>query len=302
MVKTKSVKAAVDQIKAILDPYCVRVAVTGELRRKLVSVKVIPFLAVPKYRAEKNLLDQKLKLLQVSGEICREVEEGRGVYRVKDGALFKVSQVKSEAWVASLFQSSCEKDLYITVATAAKAFGKKWVPASGGFALVSGAIHLVKTEEEIFETVGLPYMAPKLRDYGPVFKDDGKNLPVFASKDEVRAWEKSKTWVDTWCGGEHHNYCFRTQDARQTPQQAEREFLRMIWTIRKYGYDGRYYGRMWRYLDLDGVRFFDNGWNPVSTWVLNRKPHIGRARPWEVNPVKWTDQGDDSHRPRASWQ
>ena len=301
--KKSEVEKVVAPLLKVLESVCDRVEFNGDMLRGFSHIRQISFLAVPRYdrRRQENLLDAKLKLLQKTGDL-EKVDGKRSLYRWVSGQFeFCLTQASKEAWVSMMFQSSCEKDLFITVATAAKAFGKKWVPASGGFVFPSGKVRVVKSEEEIFETVGLPYMPPKLRNYGPVFKDDGKKLPVFESKDEVRAWERSKTWVDTWCGGEHHNYCFRTQGARQTPQQAETEFLRMIWTIRKYGYDGRYYGRLWRYLDLDGVRFFDNGWNPVSTWVLNRKPHIGRPAEWKVNPVKWVDQGNDSFRSRVVW-
>jgi len=67
-------------------------------------------------------------------------------------------------------------------------------------------------------------------------------------------------------------------------------------TIMAYGYDEKYCGRLWRYLDLDGYCYFTNGYDPYVTSLINRKllsirDHTTNEhtlpRQWRRNRTKW---------------
>ena len=63
-------------------------------------------------------------------------------------------------------------------------------------------------------------------------------------------------------------------------------FMRFVMTIRRMGYDQKYYNKPMRYLDLDGWKYWTMGEFTETTFVLNRalleKSH---EESWIFNPV-----------------
>ena len=115
-----------------------------------------------------------------------------------------------------------------------------------------------------------------------IFDRNKSELPHPMSVDDVKQWVSSVPWTDTMCGGEYHQFTFRTS-------VCERKFLRMAEFIRSHGYDGdKYYNVPYRYLDFEGFFYFTCGEVLQTTWILNRKPLRGREpRLWCRNRVNW---------------
>ena len=54
-------------------------------------------------------------------------------------------------------------DNNLAICFAAQRAGWKWTPYGPGFTRGSGEVHLVRSEREVFEFVGLPYLEPEQR-------------------------------------------------------------------------------------------------------------------------------------------
>ena len=274
------------EVETLLRDSCERIAVTGDVRQKIPSVREILFLVIPKLSASVNLFDEKLKMLQTSGQFRKATEPDEFFFE-NCGVPVKFLAVREQAWFPMLFKTSSCRDWDITVATAAKGLGLKWVPARCGFENLETNRPLpVNSEEDIFRVVKLPVTPPARRAILPVFEKGESGRPLPMTREEVRAFVAKCSWVDTRCGGELHQYTFRTGFD-------ELEFLRVAEFVRQYGYDGMYLGKLWRYLDLDGLFYFTYGAGLRTTTILNRKPMTEPERPWVKNPKVWVDNFKD---------
>lgn len=230
---------------------------------------------------EVDRLQEKLQLLQTQGSI-NHVKTDRYQFKFMGVVYpFKLAVSREEAWFANLVQASSYRDVYITIATAAKNMGMKWAPSKGGFEdLKTGKVRLAASEEEVFEIVKLPYQPPEERNRGPVFAMAESGLPPILSKEKMRHWASSVPWTDTRCGGEYHQYSYRTSGD-------ERTFVHIAECIREFGYDGKYLRKKWRYLDLDEWFYFSCGTSIETTDLINRKPLRQAETPWVKNPEPW---------------
>ena len=274
------------EIETLFRDSCVRISVTGDVRQKLPTVRDIAFLVVPKFAGSANLFVAALHLLQKAGRLRAAAGEDAYLFDACPVPL-RFLTVREQVWFPMLFKTSSCWEWDITVATAAKGLGLKWVPARCGFErLESKQPVAVHSEEAIFGIVKLPLTPPEHRTILPVFVSHASGRPLPMSREELRAFVTSCSWVDTRCGGELHQYTFRTGFD-------ELEFLRVAEFIRQYGYDGMYYGKLWRYLDLDELFYFTNGAAMRVTCVLNRKPMTEPERPWTQNPKPWVENFAD---------
>jgi len=273
-----SITTVADELIGILSKACERIVTVGELPGKSPVVREIRLLAVPKA----DRLAEKLQLLQNRGAV---IHVGRDHYQFLykgDAYPFKLMVSTGEAWIASLLQASSGRDLYITIATAAKNMGMKWVPARGGFEdLKTGKVRIVAREEEVFEIAKLPYIPPEKRNRWPVFELKESGMPPILTKEQMRAWAESVAWTDTTCGGELHQYTFRKAGE-------DRAFVHVAECTRVLGYDGTYLRKKWRYLDLDGLCYFTCGTTIETTSLINRKRLQQPETPWAKNRVPWT--------------
>lgn len=296
--RLSNVEKAIAPLIEHLVEACVRVEGTGDIRLRKPLVEEVVILAAPKVvevtnpsdlfgeKMPVNMLSEKLKLLQKSGVLERR-DKSEWIFAPAK-LPFRLIVVAEAAWVTMLFRTSCRLDLDITVATAVKNLGLKWVPRRGGFeAAVDPRIFMrIEDERDIFKIARLPYVAPENRGGMLYFPKAATEFALPMTLAEVRRFAHKRVWVDTWCGGEYHQYTFRTAGD-------EMEFLRMAHMTREYGYNGMYYGRKWRYLDLDGYQYFDCGGGLRSTGVINRKELRCKEHPWKKNPVPWVDDPPD---------
>jgi hypothetical protein len=270
----------VESLRERLSLRCAKIAVVGEIRRRCPVVREIKFLAVPEISTKGCVVEEQLNLLQNEG-IVRSSEKGKVVMLA--GSLIPVSviQTTEDAWPAMLFHHTASKDLTIAVATVAKAMGLRWIPERGGFfgRESNQRIRRMVSERDVFDFTRIPYMSPEMCEGGPIFqmKESEKSLPM--SMHEVREFVKNCVWVETRLGGELHAYTLRvlTED--------ERSFVHLVETIREYGYDGRYLGKAYRYLDVDGFQYFTQGYDMRVTTLINRKKLHCVQKQWCRNPV-----------------
>jgi hypothetical protein len=282
-----------DVVGALVDtlsPFCDRLSPIGLLPRRSGGPSEIRLLAVLKH--ETVVKEKDLKLLQ-NQEGIRHLGGERYQFEFK-GVIypFQLMRSSSEAWYARMVQVSSYPDVHISIATAAKNMGMKWQPARGGFEILeTGEMRLVGSEEEVFEVVKMPYIPPEKRHLWPEFALKESGLPPIITQQQMRDWAKSVPWTDTWCGGEHHQYTFRTSGD-------ERAFVHLVECIRELGYDGMYLRKKWRYLDLDGQCYFSYGSTIETTTIINRKKLRQAETPWAKNEKPWIPQrqkleGDD---------
>ena len=108
--------------------------------------------------------------------------------------------------------------------------------------------------------------------------------------DDIRRFRDSCRWVETRCGGELHEFSLRVLCGD------DKTFVRFVETIREYGYDGRYLGKAYRYLDVDGLQYFTQGYDMRVTELINRKKSPRAAVKWEQNPVRFVSLPDSFGR------
>jgi hypothetical protein len=280
-----------DALSFELSPVCNRLSRVGQTPLDSPRVSEIRFLAIPKIETFANFgttaspsvdrLHEKMQLLQNQDAIVHEAKERYWFNREGVPYPFQLSISTEEAWFARLVQASSGRDLYITLATAAKNMGMKWSPSRGGFEdSKTGKMTFPKSEEEVFEIARLPYMPLARRNEVPVFTMAKSGLPPILTKQELREWAASVPWTDTTCGGEFHQYSFRTAGD-------ERKFVHIAECIREFGYDGMYLRKKWRYLDLDGLFYFTCGATIETTTLINRKRLLQPETPWTKNPHPW---------------
>jgi hypothetical protein len=273
------------EVETLLRDSCVRIAVTGAVRQKIPMVREMLFLVIPRFSGSLNLFDENLKIQQTSGRF-RRAEPDVFFFENCDVPL-KFLAVREQIWFPMLFKTSSCWEWDVTVATAAKGLGLKWVPARCGFENVKSKLPVsVDSEDDIFKIVKMPVTPPERRAILPVFERKASGRPLPMTREEVRAYVAKCNWVDTRNGGELHQYTFRTGFD-------ELEFLRVAEFIRQYGYDGIYHGVLWRYLDLDGLFYFTCGAGLRITYVLNRKRMTEPERPWQKNPKVWVENFKD---------
>ena len=286
-----SITSVVDKLIGSLSEACERIVAVGELPGASPSIKEIRLLLIPKaarfpvldaqISPELGRVNENLQLLQSQGAVVR-LGHNRYLFKNAGGTYpFRLIISAPDSWITSRFQATSGRDLYISIATAAKNLGLKWVPARGGFEdLKTGEVRLATNEKEIFEIARLPFVPLEKRCFEPVFAMKKSGLPPNLTKEQLRAWAAAVSWTDTKCGGEAHQYTFRK--ARD-----EQSFVHVAEYIREYGYDGKYLRKKWRYLDLDDHFYFTCGAPLETTSLINRKRLRQPETPWMRNPVPW---------------
>jgi len=261
-----------EKMKVWLAPYCERIEITGPTRRGR-ECAVIDFLVIPKTikeRDENDLFDHKEVSL-----VGRHLEKAGAKLVQHDGiecwalqnSLFRIIPATRENWGWMLLKSTGPKNFFIEVQTVCK--GRRTLPRD-----FNG-----KSEAEILAFLGMPWTEPAKRYMGSHFPAVVPADYRLITPDEMRAWDGSSVWVPTTCGGEAHAYTLRVM------AKDDLFFATLAQQIRDYGYDGSYWNRRYRYLDLDRSFYFTQGYLLTETQLINRKnlnPNQ-TARPWTRN-------------------
>lgn len=176
-------RAVAEEIVSLLSPYCERITIAGSIRRQKPRVRDIEILYIPK---EKRVLDcrelfrdpmlvewteEKLFDLEKTGVLqARKNKLGRKTLgdsiklyvHVRSGIPVDLFATNSDSWWNYLVCRTGPAESNIRIASAAKRKGGHWRPYTAGFEL-DGGIVPIRSEKEVFDFVGLPYLPPEQR-------------------------------------------------------------------------------------------------------------------------------------------
>jgi len=166
--------------------FCVRCKVAGSIRRKKPMVSDIEILFIPatdqvedlddlfRHKIPVDYLVKALKIMEANGILERRKKKNdqetygewiKLMRHVKTGIAVDFFACTHETWWTGLVCRTGGKDSNEVLAAKAKAMGYKWRPNGGGFSTrISETIVVpVKSEEDAFRFVRLPYLRPELR-------------------------------------------------------------------------------------------------------------------------------------------
>lgn len=167
-MELEKARAIAERLKDLLEPACEKVAIAGSIRRQKPEVKDIELLAVPKYFAGGDMLDAKIQTLiqlEVLGYHLNKL--GRRIYgpqnkfmvHLPSGMAVDIFSTNEERWPVALVVRTGGKSSNIQIATAALRKGWRWHAYGSGFTTPSGEV-ACRSERDVFEFVGLPYLEP----------------------------------------------------------------------------------------------------------------------------------------------
>lgn len=168
-----------------LKPRCERLVVAGSLRRRRSEVGDVEILYIPKFEtvevpaedmfrpptpARVDQVDAFLDWLLEAGVIrMRENIRGSTTWGEKNKLAVHIASgmpvdffaTTEESWFNYLVCRTGPAELNTQICMAAQERGWKWNPYGSGFRrVVTEEVHAVKSEQEVFEFVGLRYLEP----------------------------------------------------------------------------------------------------------------------------------------------
>lgn len=173
-----------NQLCDALEATAHRVTWAGSLRRESPEVGDVEILFIPKivhYRTgvleetAVSLASETINGMVKAGVLAkRPLAKGRTAWGEKNKLAVHVASgipvdlfaATLENWFNYLVCRTGPAESNIRIASAAKARGWTWNPYGAGFSRVAGLateVHRVKSEQEVFEFVGLPYLPPPRR-------------------------------------------------------------------------------------------------------------------------------------------
>jgi len=163
------------EVVNLLEPYCERIAVAGSIRRRKPEVGDIEILAIPKYgglSCHVNLLDQEILDLMHRGILdFRLSKRGRRAFGQKNklmvhlpsGIGVDVFSTSQECWPVALVIRTGGAETNKRIAMAALRKGWHLRAYGSGFSTPQGDV-VCRSERDVFELVGLPYVPPEQRE------------------------------------------------------------------------------------------------------------------------------------------
>lgn len=112
--------------------------------------------------------------------------------------------------------------------------------------------------------------------------------------EEIRDFISAHRWREAVSAKKTHPHSYVVRDT----VRSDSEYVRFVEFIRTHGYDGTWWGRNYRYLDIDGYTYWTMGCDTSITIILNRAllpedqeevPH-DRENPFEFEVEPW--EGD----------
>lgn len=168
-------KGAAEELRQYLAGYCLpeRFCIAGSVRRLRPQVGDLELLYIPRAPLLEVSFDDALDLALRTGRLSRrENKVGRDTW----GPLIKLARHVATGLPVDLFAATPEnwwnylvcrtgpKESNLRIATAARLRGWKWEPYSSGFVREDGSErYAARSEAEVFEFVGLKYVAPEDR-------------------------------------------------------------------------------------------------------------------------------------------
>jgi DNA polymerase (family 10) len=156
------------ELTALLADSCERITIAGSIRRRRPQAGDIELLCIPRYIVGADALDLKLRALIEDGVLdYRLNKKGSKVYGAKNKLLWHIAggigvdvfSTTAECWPVALVVRTGSAEMNRRIAGAALRRGMKFHAYGRGFSTPRGEI-ICRTEEDVFKTVGLPYMEP----------------------------------------------------------------------------------------------------------------------------------------------
>jgi len=154
-MRLRDAEALVTRVLAVVGPYCERVQVAGSVRRKRPEVHDIDIVLIPKplhLASIVKALDPEKALLQ-GPKLTRLLVEGVQV---------DLYVATPETWGAILLIRTGSPEHNIRLCSIARSRGMKLSAARG--VIKEGRVVASRTEEEIFQALGIDYVPPENRE------------------------------------------------------------------------------------------------------------------------------------------
>lgn len=176
--------AVARELVKALQPVCERLVVAGSLRRGRSDIGDVEILYIGRSeerpvpgdlfaRRMADLAELRVADLEASGILARRPNVNGGtaygpknklMLHVASGLPVDLFSATPANWFNYLVCRTGPAESNLAIATAAQARGWKWNPYGSGFTnTTTGDRHLVTSEAEVFDFVGLPYLEPKSR-------------------------------------------------------------------------------------------------------------------------------------------
>ena len=171
-MELEKARAIAEELKGLLESACERITIAGSIRRRKPFVGDIEILAIPKFECGIDQLDREIGALFVKGILdYRRNKLGSAVYGEKNKLLLHkpsgigidVFSTDAECWPVALVVRTGGARTNKRIAYTALRKGWRFRAYGDGFDTPDGHISC-KTEQEVFEAVGLPYLVPEQRE------------------------------------------------------------------------------------------------------------------------------------------
>jgi DNA polymerase (family 10) len=167
-MELEKASAIAEDLKRLLEPVCQKIVVAGSIRRTKRQVGDIELLVIP----GANYLDRLLHELMMKGILAMRLNK-RGSYtygpknkflvHVPGGIGVDIFSTDEQCWWVSLAIRTGPKESNMAIAKAAMAKGWRLRGYGSGFSTPQGDV-VCRSERDVFELVGLPYLPPEQRE------------------------------------------------------------------------------------------------------------------------------------------
>lgn len=168
-MKLDQAQKIAEELAKLLEPACERVQVAGSIRRRKPEPHDIELLVIPQFLSGIDQLDLMLKML-VMGHVLglRRNKRGAATYgqlnklmvHLPSGIGVDVFSTSAENWPNALVVRTGGKETNQAIATAALKKGWGWHAYGRGFRTADGGEFICRSERDVFQAVGLPYLEP----------------------------------------------------------------------------------------------------------------------------------------------
>lgn len=176
-------QAIAAELVGYLGDFCEKIQVAGSIRRKKGEVGDIELLYIPIVGEQEsddllgslvpvNYFDLALATLEEAGILERRKnvnggetfgEKNKLMRHCQSGIPVDLFSTTKESWHNYLVSRTGGRESNVAIASVAKKVGLRWHPYGAGFTTGNGGIIAVHSEEQVFSTVGLPYLPPEER-------------------------------------------------------------------------------------------------------------------------------------------
>lgn len=151
-----------EKVKSVLSPHCERIEIAGSIRRKKAVVKDIEIVAIPKpYDTglfESGIAPVVNQWQKVKGELpCKYTQR-----MLPEGIKLDLFFAERDNWglIYAIRTGSADYSHKVL----ATGWVKRGYKSEGGYLIANGKQVAIPEEKELFERIGIPFLAPELRN------------------------------------------------------------------------------------------------------------------------------------------